>query len=125
MQNVSSMALIQLPGGWLQNTMMEGGDGDPEEGARGNEDRVLGFGPDLSLPGQDSRWSHEGVGGVIIPPMQQYLLRVLGRKRGGWEHLSAIKRSQAETEGACGEDVGYCVVNMRERNRSDRDGPQM
>lgn len=44
---------------------------------------VLGFGPDLSLPGQDSRWSHEGVGGVIIPPMQQYLLRVLGRKHGG------------------------------------------
>lgn len=33
MQNVSSMALIQLPGGWLWNTMMEAGDGDPEKGA--------------------------------------------------------------------------------------------
>lgn len=44
MQNVSSMALIQLPGGWLQNTMMQGGDGDPEEGVSGNGDRVLGFG---------------------------------------------------------------------------------
>lgn len=31
--NVSSMALIQLPGGWLQNTMTEGGDGDPTKGA--------------------------------------------------------------------------------------------
>lgn len=27
------MALIQLPGGWLQNTMTEGGDGDPKKGA--------------------------------------------------------------------------------------------
>lgn len=44
MQNVSSMALIQLPGGWLQNAMMEEGDGDPEGGASGNRDRVLGFG---------------------------------------------------------------------------------
>lgn len=43
-QNVSSMALIQLPGGWLQNTMMQGGDGDPEEGVSGNGDGILGFG---------------------------------------------------------------------------------
>lgn len=33
MQNVSAVALIQLPGDWLWNTMMEGGDRDSEEGA--------------------------------------------------------------------------------------------
>lgn len=32
-RNVSSMALIQLPGGWLRNMMTEEGDGDPEKGA--------------------------------------------------------------------------------------------
>lgn len=58
--------------------------------------------------------------------MQQYLLRVLGRKQGGGrEHLGVIKRSQAGTEGTCGEDVGYRVVNVSERNRSDEGSSQM
>lgn len=110
MQNVSSMALIQLPGGWLQNTMMEGGDGDPEEGASGNAEGVLCFARRPKTGRQDSRWSHEGVGGVIMPPMQRCLLRVLGKKNAGQGHLGVIKGTQNAAEGTCGGEVGLCVV---------------
>lgn len=45
---------------------------------------------------------------------------------GGGESIGGvIKRSQAGTEGTCGEDVGCRVVNVSERNRSDKGGSQI
>lgn len=53
MRNVSSMALIQLPGGWLWNTMTDAGDRDLDEGAR------LEMEP-LGLSRVDSGWDKRG-----------------------------------------------------------------
>lgn len=62
--NVSSMALIQLPGGWLRNTMTEGGDGGPEKGAElGIESWDFHRGP--RLPRKDPGWDDGGEWGVI------------------------------------------------------------
>lgn len=60
--NVSSMALIQLPGGWLQNMMTEGGDGDPEKRA-GLKMEFWDFHRGPGLPRKDPGWDNGGRGG--------------------------------------------------------------
>lgn len=51
------MALIQLPGGWLRNTMTEGGDGDPEKGAELKME-FWDFHGGPGLPRKDPRWDN-------------------------------------------------------------------
>ena len=53
------MALIQLPGGWLQNTMTEGGDGDPKKGA------------ELEMESWQRTWAGTGRGGWLPSPWHQ------------------------------------------------------
>lgn len=58
------MALIQLPGGWLRNTMTEGGDGGPEKGAElGRESWDYHRGP--RLPRKDPGWDDGGEWGSL------------------------------------------------------------
>lgn len=59
--NVSSVALIQLLGGWLQITMTKGGEGDLEKGA-GLETESWGYSRGPGPPRGDPGWDHGGVG---------------------------------------------------------------